>query len=381
MTRVPYWRLSGWYFFYFGFVGCFTPYFGLYLKAHGFDAWRIGIVMAAMPLMRMLAPALWGLLADRFGHKARLVRGAMTVSAFAFSGFLLADSFVAMIIVMLVMSFFWSAALPLVEALTLRHLSHAPERYGRVRLWGSVGFIATVQGTGVALDMWQPSIVVWLSLALLGATSAISFAIPEDVTTPHRAHGGERMRDALARPVVMAIMLGGMLMSVAHAPLYTFLSIHLVDHGYSKGAVGALWSLGVCAEIVVFAFMPRLLGVCSLRMLLMACFGLAAVRFALIGWAAQFALVIVFAQLLHAASFGAHHAASVTALNRWFAPQRQGVVQALFGSISYGAGGIIGGVLGGYSWDRYGAGVTYTGASIAAGLGFMLIARGLRGAK
>ena len=141
MVRLPYWRLSGWYFFYFGFVGCFTPYFGLYLKTLGFDAWRIGIVMAAMPCMRMLAPALWGLLADRLGHKARLVRGAMTVSAMVFAAFLVADGFVSMIAAMLAMSFFWSASLPLMEALTLRHLSQAPERYGRVRLWGSVGFI------------------------------------------------------------------------------------------------------------------------------------------------------------------------------------------------------------------------------------------------
>lgn len=381
MTRVPYWRLSGWYFSYFGFVGCFTPYFGLYLKAQGFDAWRIGIVMAAMPFMRMLAPALWGVVADRFGHKAWLVRAAMTAGTAAFAGFFATHDFIAMIVVMLAMSFFWSAALPLVEALTLRHLGHAPERYGRVRLWGSVGFIATVQGTGVALDLWQPQAVVWLSLVLLGVTSVMSFVVPEEVAQSHRAHGGERVRDALARPAVIAILLGGMLMSVAHAPLYTFLSIHLVDLGYSKGAVGALWSLGVCAEIVVFAFMPRLLATCSLRALLMVCFGLAALRFVLIGWAAQFALVIVFAQLLHAASFGAHHAASVTALNRWFAPHRQGTVQALYGSISYGAGGIIGGVMSGYSWEQYGAGATYTGAAIAALVGFVLIARGLRGAS
>ena len=380
MVRLPYWRLSGWYFLYFGFVGCFTPYFGLYLKAQGFDAWRIGIVMAAMPFMRMLAPTLWGWLADRLGHKARLVRCAMTASAMIFTAFLAADGFAAMIVVMLAMSFFWSAALPLMEAITLRHLSHAPERYGRVRLWGSVGFIVAVLGTGVALDAWPPFAVVWLSLALLGATGLMSFAVPEIRLGPQHDHGAERLRDALLRPAVMTILLGGMLMSVAHAPLYTFLSIHLVELGYSKAQTGALWSLGVCAEIVVFAFMPRLLAACSLRALLMACFGLAALRFALIGWMAQFALVAVFAQLLHAASFGAHHAASMTALNRWFAPRRQGMVQALFGSVSYGAGGILGGVLSGYGWQHYGAGVTYTGAAVAAAMGFMLIARGLRGA-
>jgi PPP family 3-phenylpropionic acid transporter len=376
-TSVPYWRLSGWYFFYFAFVGCFLPYFSLYLSSIGLDAWRISVVMAVMPLMRMLAPAFWGMLADRLGHKARLVRNALVLSTVAFAGFLLVSDFYWLIAIMLVMSLFWSASLPLVEALTLGHLRHAAERYGKIRLWGSIGFIAAVQGVGFLLG-WLPLVaVLWISLGLLVGSCLGAALIPESepITLGRRT---EQLRKSLLQPAVVVLLLAGFMMSVAHAPLYTFYSIHLVELGYGKAAIGGLWSLGVMAEILVFAFMPRLLGSASLRNVLLLCFALAALRFAAIGWALAFPVIAILAQLLHGASFGAHHAVSITALNRWFPPHQQGTVQSLFGSISYGAGGAVGGVLSGYGWDAYGPGVTYSGASIAAFIGLLLIWFGIR---
>ena len=374
--EVPYWRLSAWYFFYFAFVGCFLPYFSLYLSSIGLDAWRISVVMAMMPLMRLLAPAFWGVLADRLGRKSALVRNVLAVSALVFSGLLLTSNFYDLLVIMVVMSFFWSASLPLVEALTLGHVRHFVGRYGRIRLWGSVGFIVAVQGLGVALDFLPMSFTIWISLALLTSACVAAAMIPESDGVG-REH--EPLRGLLLQPRVLALLVAGMLMSMAHAPLYTFYSIHLVDQGYGKTIIGGLWSLGVLAEILVFAFMPRLIATGSLRNILVICFGLAALRFLLVGWCIGLPAVALLAQVLHGASFGAHHAASITALNRWFAPHQQGTVQALFGSISYGAGGVIGGIFSGYSWDAYGAGITYSGASMFALVGMLLIWFGLSG--
>ncbi len=328
--------------------------------------------MAMMPLMRMLAPAFWGVLADRLGRKSFLVAAAMAMSSLSFSGFLLTTNFYWLIAIMLVMSLFWSASLPLVEALTLGHLRHAAERYGRIRLWGSVGFVAAVQGAGFLLDLLPLTAILWISLGLLGCTFIGATVIPESEPVAHDPTM-EPLRRSLLQPAVMALLLAGFMMSVAHAPLYTFYSLHLVNHGYGKAAIGGLWSLGVVAEIAVFAFMPRLMALTSLRNVLLLCFALAALRFVLVGWATALPFAVVLAQLLHGASFGAHHAASITALNRWFSSRQQGTVQSLFGSISYGAGGVVGGVLSGYGWDAYGAAVTYTGASIAALGGLLLI--------
>lgn len=374
---MPYWRLSGWYFFYFAFVGCFIPYFSLYLKSAGLDAWRISVVMAMMPLLRLLAPAFWGLLADRLGRKAMLVRYASITSAVVFAGFLLTANFYWLIAIMVVMSLFWSASLPLVEALTLGHLRHFVERYGRIRLWGSLGFIAAVQGVGFLLDLLPLTAILWISLGLLGAASIGAALIPESEPVAHD-RVTEPLHESLLQPAVIALLLAGFMMSVAHAPLYTFYSIHLVEHGYGKTAIGGLWSLGVLAEILVFAFMPRLLAFGSLRNILMSSFALAALRFLLIGWAISSPVVALFAQLLHGASFGAHHAASITALNRWFPPRQQGTVQSLFGSISYGAGGVVGGLLAGYGWETQGASATYSFAALFALVGLLLIWRGLR---
>ena len=165
-------------------------------------------------------------------------------------------------------------------------------------------------------------------------------------------------------------------MSAAHGPLYVFYSIHLVDHGYGKTVVGALWSLGVLAEILVFLVMPRLLRRHSLQRLLMFSFACAIVRFLLIGWAVDSILLLIAAQLLHGATFGVCHAATVAALHRWFPGGQQARAQALYGSISFGAGGMLGALASGQTWEAFGPGWTYTLGSLFALAGLLLVWRG-----
>jgi PPP family 3-phenylpropionic acid transporter len=168
-------------------------------------------------------------------------------------------------------------------------------------------------------------------------------------------------------------------MSAAHGPLYVFFSIHLVDHGYGKTAVGALWSLGVCAEILVFVFMPRLMRNWSLRTILAGGFALAVIRFLLIGWGAEFLALLLLAQVMHGATFGAYHAAAVAALNRWFPARQQARAQALYGSISFGAGGMVGGLVSGQAWESLGPSLTFSLGSLFALVGLVAVWRGMAG--
>ena len=131
-------------------------------------------------------------------------------------------------------------------------------------------------------------------------------------------------------------------MTLAHGPQYAFFSLYLVDHGYSKAAVGWMWSFGVIAEIVVFLLMPALMRRYSLSGILLVCFAATAVRFLMIGWGVDSAPVLFAAQLLHGLSFGAYHAAAVTAIHRWFQGAHQVRGQAIYLSVSFGAGGVSG---------------------------------------
>jgi PPP family 3-phenylpropionic acid transporter len=163
-------------------------------------------------------------------------------------------------------------------------------------------------------------------------------------------------------------------MSAAHGALYVFYSIHLADHHYSTFLVGSLWSLGVLTEIVVFFFMGGLLSRFGLRAILLVSFAAAVVRFLMIGWGVAWLSVIVLAQLLHGLTFGAYHAAAIAAINRWFPGRCQARGQALYSSVSFGAGGLVGSLLSGWTWERWGAGPTYALSSTFALVGLLCVA-------
>jgi PPP family 3-phenylpropionic acid transporter len=298
------------------------------------------------------------------------------LSVAAFLTFFFVTGFWGLFAGMALMSFFWSASLPLVEAMTLRHLEGRAEQYGRIRLWGSVGFIAAVLGTGAWLDRAPLVSLLWVNLALLIGIVVCAWLL----TDVHVSRSGDTsidLRSGLMRPEVLALLAACFFMSAAHGPFYVFYSIHLVGHGYGKTAVGALWSLGVLAEIAVFIAMPRLVQAWSVQTILRASLLLAVIRFLLIGWAADSAVLLLVAQVMHGATFGAYHAAAVAALNRWFPARHQARVQALYGSISFGAGGMLGNLVSGAAWESLGHGLTFSLGSGLAAVGLLLTWRGM----
>lgn len=372
MRALPYWRLSGYYFFYFAFIGAFSPYFGLYLQSLSFSAWDIGLLMSQMQLMRLFGPNLWGWLADRFGRRMAIIRLAALIGLAGFTAFFWLDKLPGMLLAMAVLAFFWSAALPLVETLTFDHLREEHGRYSRIRLWGSIGFIVAVMATGAVLDRSAPTGVLWVCWLILLGILALSTILPEAAPVAHDRND-QPIGEILRQPRVIALMTACFAMSAAHGALYVFYSIHLSDHGYSKTEVGSLWSLGVLAEIVVFMLMARLSRRYSLRTLLLASFATAVLRFLLVGWGVHSLMMLVAAQLMHGMTFGAYHASAIAAVNLWFPGKAQGRGQALYSSLSFGAGGLLGALIGGWSWESWGAGWTFSLSSMFALIGFFLI--------
>ncbi|HYA21286.1 MAG TPA: MFS transporter [Burkholderiales bacterium] len=373
MQRFPYWRLSSFYFFYFAFVGAFSPYWSLYLKSLGFSASEIGVLMSLLMVTRIFAPTLWSWMADRSGERVAVVRIAAALSLASYLGVFFVRSFWWMFGVMALLSFFWSASLPLVEATTLSHLRDSSARYGHVRLWGSIGFIVAVICTGYVLDVAEVRVLLWLVLATIAGILIFSRYIPEaDSAIDHT----DRLPvlNILKRPEVAALFVACFLMVAAHGPFYTFYSLYLAAHGYSKGAIGWLWAVGVICEIAVFVAMPRIMERFSLLQILSMSFLLAIIRFLLIGWMVDSSGAIFFAQVLHAATFGAYHAGAIAAIHRIFRGRHQATGQALYTSLTFGAGGTFGALLSGYLWDFLGASLTFSVASLFALLGFFLIA-------
>jgi PPP family 3-phenylpropionic acid transporter len=371
--NLPYWRLSGFYFFYFAFVGAMAPFWGLYLRSLEFNAFQIGVLMSLLQVMRIFAPNVWGHIADRTGKRVAIVQLAALVCLIAFVGVFWATTFWPLFAVMSLISFFWSASLPLVEATTLSHLGKSTDRYGRIRLWGSVGFILVVVGLGAALDHASIKLVPWVVLGLLVGIVLTSRVIPEAEIARHE-HVHIPMRDVLRRPEVVALFGAALLMAAAHGPYYTFFTIHLVESGYSKSFAGWLWALGVVCEIGIFLIMPRVFARVRAETVLLATLVIAAVRFLLIGWQADNLPVLLFAQLLHAFTFGAYHAAALSLVHRHFTGKNQARGQALYNSLAFGVGGTIGSLYSGATWDALGAGETFTLAAACAALAAVVFA-------
>ena len=369
--RVPYGRLGGFYFFYFAYLGAFAPFFGLYLEGIGLSAFDIGIVMALPQVTRIMASYLWSALADASSRPVRVVRLAGVAGTIVFVCIFAGTQFALVFATIFAMTFFWSAALPLIEATTLTHLGEETSRYGPIRVWGSVGFIVAVVGVGHLLDHVALAAVPVLVLAMMIGMLGYAFAVPEAPAAHHTTEA--TLGRVLFSPQVIVLIGAGACMSAAHGPYYTFYSIHLVAAGYSKAATGWLWALGVICEIAIFAWMPRLFRAFSLRAILIASFALAVVRFLAIGWLAQSFVALLFAQVLHAATFGSFHAASIGYVHKLFRGRLQARGQAIYGSIAFGVGGALGGFFSGYAWDTWGAATTFTFAAACALAGLALI--------
>jgi PPP family 3-phenylpropionic acid transporter len=288
-----------------------------------------------------------------------------------FSGFLLRHDYPWVATVTVVFSFFWNATLPQFEAATLRHLRAEPQRYSRIRLWGSVGFIAAVLGIGRFLDDFSIESLPWIITGLLLSNWLMALITPEAIAS-HDHDAAASVLRILFKPELLAFFSVYMLLQVAHGPYYVFYSVFLQQHAYSTTLTGFLWALGVCAEILIFICMYGLFRRISLRGLLLGSLGLSVSRWLMIAYGVESLPVIVAAQLLHAASFGVAHVVAMQLLQGYFGERHQSKGQALYSSLSFGLGGMLGSYYSGYLWDELGGSVVFVIAALASGVAFLI---------
>jgi len=368
---MPYWRLSTFYLFYFAVLGILAPYWGLYLKDLGFNAVAIGELMAIPMATKLLAPYVWGWLGDRLGHRMSIVRLGSMLTAIIFSAVFWVSGFWELAAAMVLFSFFWNAVLPQFEAVTFDYLDKDVSRYARVRVWGSIGFILSVLVLGVAVDLYGPRVILPVMLFIYIAIWISSTTISDKGKRLQRTEQPP-IRAILKMPAVIAFFLVCFLLQAGHGPYYAFYSIYMESVGYSKTVIGQFWALGVIAEVIVFVFMHRLLKRYGARQVLMVSLGLAVLRWILIGNFPQSLGIMLFAQILHAATFGTFHAAAIHLVHHYFTGSHQGRGQALYSSLSFGAGGAMGALASGFLWESAGPGVAFGISALLALLALVI---------
>ena len=312
------------------------------------------MVFAAIMGTKIIAPNIWGWIADHTGKRMRIVRIASILSLFSFVGIFISQEYHYLLWVMIVFSFFWNANLPQLEAVTLSHLGKNTHKYSSIRLWGSLGFVVLVTILGMVFDYYSVELLPIVIVFLLAGIWIFSLLVPD-----HPVHHVEKdqvsFKKKLFTPEVMIFFLICFLLQASHGPYYAFYSIYLEQNDYSRSLIGQLWALGVIAEICIFIIMHKLLPKFGAAALLIVCLALTALRWFLIAYYVDSFSMILFAQCLHAASFGIFHAVAIHQIHRYFPGKLQGRGQALYSSVSFGAGGAIGALYSGWVWENYGA--------------------------
>jgi MFS transporter, PPP family, 3-phenylpropionic acid transporter len=358
------------WFCYFGAVGAYNPYAPLWFQELGFSTLAIGTLAALQSWTRVVAPYAWGWFGDHGGQRARLVRWAALASMLAAAGLLWARGYSAVAVFTVFLFMANGGVVPLSEATLANHLKSGDgidsARYGRVRVWGSVGFIVAVLASGALLQAvgigWFP----WLALGVFGLLWLATLRLPlrHDDVSGHA--DAPAVGAVLRRPEVAWFFASVFFTVLAHTSLYAFFSLYLVDIGYSKSAVGLLWAVSVAVEIAFFWWQGRFFDRWSPQRWLVLAAALSVLRFAALAAFGEVPAVLVGAQLLHAVTFAGQHAACIQLISRYFPGPLRGRGQALYTTLGYGVSGVIGGVGGGWLSAAHGFAAVFWAATLAA---------------
>lgn len=372
--------LTAFYFASFAALGVFLPYFNLYLLHLGLTPWQIGVVAAMPPLLKILVPAAFGLMADRTGQGRLLIIATSAATTLSFVGLLVAADFLSVLVVMVVFAIAWAPVLPLVEATTLETLDRLKRfDYGRIRLWGSVGFITATLLMGAWLKAASSDrVILYGILGAFAAATAAACAIPATrlpaLAAPLSAQSARGLR------ALSGFYVACLLMQFSHGTYYGFFSIWLESQGWAPWSLGALWTASVVVEVAFMYWSARVIAWIGADRLFVVSFAAAVIRWGLMSTAPGFGGLLV-AQGFHALSFGAFHVAAVTLVHRTAPPSLRATGQTLYSSLAYGVGSAGGSLLNGALYAAWGATALFGLSALAAAGGLIFAVGFLRGVR
>jgi PPP family 3-phenylpropionic acid transporter len=343
---------------YFAHIGFFNPYLPLWLKELGFGLVAISMLTAVQSATRLIAPYAWGTLSDHTGERVKLLRLGATVALIVSCGLWVPGGFWWIAGVLFVMFLHTSAMMPMSEA-AMAHLvssggSFDAKRYGRVRLWGSMGFLITVLAAGAWFEQFgMRHFPAWTVLSLLAVALSV-WNLPDLKESVPALEPRPPILPVLQKRSVQWFFTAVFFHVLSHIGIYIFFSLYLDALGYSKSAIGLLWAVSVLVEIIWFFSQSRWLPMLSLTGWLVLCGAVMVLRMGLTATSAAVWPLLLLAQCLHAFTFAAHHSVCIALLSHHFPGKLRGRGQALYAVLGYGLTGVLGGLLGGLMSARLG---------------------------
>lgn len=370
MARASTWPFAALSASYFAHIGFFNPYLPLWLKDMGYGLVAISLMTSIQSASRVFAPFAWGWLSDHTGQRVLLLRYCATAALLVSTALWWPWGVTGVFVVLLLMFTHTSAMMPMSEAALAHVVSQQggfdARRYGRVRLWGSLGFLLTVLAAGLWFErQGMGSFPAWTVGTLVLVTLSV-WRIPNHREPPHPAGTSPALWPVLRQTAVRWFFAAVFLHVLSHIFIYIFFSLYLDALGYSKSAIGLLWAVSVVVEIAWFFFQGRWLPLCRLSTWLVWAAALSTVRMAVTAGAGGWWWALALAQCAHAITFAAHHTACVALLSHHFPGRLRGRGQALYAVLGYGLSGVTGGLLGGWVSQRWGLGAVFWVASGAA---------------
>lgn len=366
------WRLSPMYACYFTLFGVVFPFLARFLDARGLSAPQIGVISALVFGVNVFAPFLFSLISDRTGRRLPVIRFGFVMMGLFYVLTLFGTGFYWYLGVFGLFGIFLSAVLPQMEGLAMTVLGTDKARYGQVRLWGSVGYVAMVWMLGTALDYFPVTILPVIGVVLCALMWLTTWLIP----TESRLDSAQRqaIRAGETTPIdwrqVSVLLAIVFFWQIGIAPYNTFFDLFLKARDFSASSIGFLISFGTATEIAVFLVISAGFQRFSERFLLISALLATALRWSVLATVEQSFALVFFTQALHALTFGVIHSVAIHRVGRLFPPSRQGLGQGLYVATGMGVGLIVGNLLSGWLWT--GAGTVFWAAAISTAIATLI---------
>jgi PPP family 3-phenylpropionic acid transporter len=330
-------------------LGITLPYFNLYCYHIGLDGTQIGILSAIKSLLVIFSPVIWGTAADKYQIRRPLYIGCSIANSIVWAGYLFTEDFAWMFLITFISGIFFAPIISFLEAFTMDILGAEKKSYGRIRAWGSISFIVVVIGMGQLLDRYSVSVIIWLICIGAALQSLLSFMLPRVVIAKEKFWVSQWK--AFFNRQVLLFLLCAFMMLVSHGTYYGFFSIHLETLGFDKSFIGLCWGLASTAEILVMIGSRKLFRRFSLETVLILSFIVATVRWSLL-YAFHSWWVILLTQVMHAATYGAFHMASILYVDQLAPKHNKTLGQAINNAVTYGLGLMVGFLINGFLYEH-----------------------------